>query len=107
MLLKIVWESGETIFSRLLDGVEPEVLESLYHALQHVPEVEVEAIAALRARWLGHRLRVEMDLALPSALSLQETREITQAVEEKLKAQIPHLGWIAIRGIPDTNTISV
>ncbi len=110
VLLKIVWESGQTIFSRLLDGVEPEVLESLNHAINHVPELEADAIdlrsryaiANLRPRWLGHRLHVEMDIMLPPTLSLQETQGITNTVEEQLKAHLPYLGLIVVRAVPDT-----
>lgn len=102
VLLKIVWESGQTIFSRLLDGVEPEVLESLHHAISHVPEIETEAIANLRTRWLGHRLHVEMDIMLPPNLSLQETQGITDTVEEQLKAHVPYLGLIVVRAVPST-----
>ena len=100
VLLKIVWESGQTIFSRLLDGVEPEVLESLYHAIDNVPEVEESAIANLRTRWLGHRLHVEMDILLPPTQTLQETQEITNSVEEQLKAHLPYLGLIMVRALP-------
>ncbi len=100
VLLKIVWESGQTIFSRLLDGVEPEVLESLHHAIDNVPEVEKSAIANLRTRWLGHRLHVEMDILLPPTQTLQETQGITDSVEEQLKAHLPYLGLIMVRAVP-------
>ncbi len=100
VLLKIVWESGQTIFSRLLDGVEPEILESLHHAVNHLPEIEESAIANLRSRWLGHRLHVEMDIMLPPTLSLQETQGITDKVEEQLKAHLPYVGLIMVRALP-------
>jgi len=100
VLLKIVWESGQTVFSRLLDGVEPEVLESIHHAVEHLPEVEQFAIANLRTRWLGHRLHIEMDIVLPSNLSLQQAQGITNTVEEKLKEHLPYLGLIMVRGVP-------
>lgn len=100
VLLKIVWDSGQTIFSRLLDGVEPEVLESIHHAIDHLSEVETEAIANLRTRWLGHRLHLEMDILLPPTLCLQETQGITNTVEEQLKAHLPYLGLIKVRAIP-------
>lgn len=100
VLLKIVWESGQTVFSRLLDGVEPEVLESLHHAVHHIPEVEESAIASLRTRWLGHRLQVEMDLMMPPSLTLQETQEITHTVEAQLKAHLPYLGLVIVRAVP-------
>ncbi|WP_444980630.1 cation diffusion facilitator family transporter [Microseira wollei] len=104
VLLKIVWESGLTIFSRLLDGVEPEVLESIHHAIAHVPEVETEAIANLRTRWLGHRLHLEMDIMLLPTLSLQETQGIIHTVEEQLKAHLPYLGLIVVRAVPCPET---
>ena len=106
VLLKIVWESGQTIFSRLLDGVEPDVLDTLDHAIQHVPEIDPEAIKTLRARWLGHRLHVEIDLALDSTLSLQDTHKITATAEEHLKSHLPYLGWVVIRGVPHRSGLS-
>ncbi|MBE7384918.1 MAG: cation transporter [Leptolyngbya sp. SIO1E4] len=113
VLLKIVWESGQTILSRLLDGVEPEVLDALHHAISHVPEIEAEAIAErgvgrianLRTRWLGHRLHVAMDMRLPPNLSLQETQAITNTVEEQLKAHVPYLGLTVVRAVPGTQEI--
>lgn len=104
VLLKIVWESGQTIFSRLLDGVEPEVLESLHHAISHVPEIETEEIANLRTRWLGHRLHVEMDIMLSSSLSLQEAQGITSSVEEQMKTHMPYLGLIVVKAVPATGS---
>jgi len=43
-IARIVIESAQTIFTRLLDGVEPEVIAAIHHAAKHVPEVlEVRA----------------------------------------------------------------
>jgi cation diffusion facilitator family transporter len=97
VLLKIVWESGQTLFTRLLDGVEPEVLAALRHAAD--PVAGVETVAAVRARWLGHRLYVEMDVALPPTLSLHEAQTITDAVHAQLKAHLPYLGRAVVRGV--------
>ena len=98
VLLKIVWESGQTVFTRLLDGVEPEFLEAVDHALGHVPAVQKPS--ALKARWLGHRLYVELDVALAPTLSLAETQSITTQVEQTLKEALPYLGWVRVRGVP-------
>lgn len=106
VLLKIVWESGRTIFSRLLDGVEPETLATLHHATEHAleaiepPLVAQPTVTNLRARWLGHRLHAEMDLELPPHLSLQDTQRITAAIEGELKSLLPYLGWAVVRGLP-------
>ena len=56
-ILRIVWESGATIFTRLLDGVDPTVLADIAHALHHIPEVQ--EVTQVRVRWVGHRLHAE------------------------------------------------
>src|SRR5215203_2971425 len=56
-ILVIVWRSGKAVFTRLLDGVDPEVTEEIRHAASHVSGVE--EVSEVRARWLGHRLHAE------------------------------------------------
>jgi cation diffusion facilitator family transporter len=97
LLLKIVWESGQTMFTRLLDGVEPEVLEAIRQGVG--PGAAVERVESIRARWLGHRLYAEVDVALSPSLSLQEVHSITEAVEANLKAHLPYLGRAVVRGV--------
>lgn len=98
VLLKIVWESGQTVFTRLLDGVEPEFLDAIHHAVGHVPTVV--ALNDVRARWLGHRLYAEVDVALNPELSLADTQSVTESVEAELKAHLPYLGWAIVRAVP-------
>src|SRR3954470_13186896 len=50
----IVWQSARAVFTRLLDGVEPGVVEEIRHAAGHV--AAVKKVLKVRARWLGHRL---------------------------------------------------
>src|SRR5438094_1845214 len=53
-ILRIVWESGKAVFTRLLDGVDPEVLDEIKQAVK--PIQGVHDITEVRVRWLGHRL---------------------------------------------------
>jgi cation diffusion facilitator family transporter len=39
VIFRIVWESGKSLFTRLLDGVDPEVIDEVTHSAKHVPEV--------------------------------------------------------------------
>jgi cation diffusion facilitator family transporter len=38
-ILRIVWESGKSIFTRMLDGVDPEIIEEIRHAVNHTAGV--------------------------------------------------------------------
>ena len=40
MIFGIVWQSAQAVFTRLLDGVDPAVIEEIKHAVQHTPEVQ-------------------------------------------------------------------
>lgn len=100
VLLRIVWESGQTIFSRLLDGVEPAVLEQVQHSVEHV--VKPEVIQSLRARWLGHRLQVEVAIAVAPTLSIAAGHEIALRVEAQLHEHLPFLKHVAVQIQPDS-----
>ena len=63
----IVIQSGKEIFSRMLDGVDPDVIDEIHHAASHV--AEVKDVTDVRARWLGHRLHVEVNVTLPSQIT--------------------------------------
>ncbi|HYY13947.1 MAG TPA: cation diffusion facilitator family transporter [Chthoniobacterales bacterium] len=64
----IVIQGGKSIFIRILDGAEPHIIDEIRHVVQHV--VQVKSISEVRARWLGHRLHVEMNIAVDPKLTI-------------------------------------
>ena len=93
-ILVIVWQSGKAVFTRLLDGVDPEVIEEIRHAARCVEGVE--AVAEVRARWLGHRLRAEINVAVSPELSIAEGHEIAQEVNHQLLHELHYLDMAVI-----------
>ena len=72
-ILPIVWESGKAVFTRLLDGVDPEVIDEITHAMNHAQGVC--DVTEIRLRWSGHRLFAEINLAVsPNCRSPKDTR---------------------------------
>ena len=89
-ILVIVWQSGKAVFTRMLDGVEPEVVEEIRHA---ACEVEgVEEVSEVRARWLGHRLHAEVNVAVDPSLSVAAGHTIAREVNHRL---MHHLGYLS------------
>lgn len=89
MIFGIVWQTARAVFTRMLDGIEPEILDEIRHVAEHVPGiVEVKAV---RARWLGHRLRAEVDLTTDGELSVAAAQTIARRYEEELKDHLPPL----------------
>jgi cation diffusion facilitator family transporter len=97
-ILVIVWQSGKTVFTRLLDGVDPEVIEDMRHAAQDVPGVE--EVAEVRARWLGHRLRAEVNVSVDPELSVAEGHAIAREVNHRLLHELRYLDMAVVHVDP-------
>ncbi|QOJ32608.1 MAG: cation transporter [Gammaproteobacteria bacterium] len=94
MIFGIVWQSARAVFSRMLDGVEPEVLGELEHVASHVPGVR--GLANLRARWVGHRLHAEADLIVDPDLPVRDAAALAARVREAALAHLPALGSLRL-----------
>jgi cation diffusion facilitator family transporter len=92
-IFKIVIESALAVFHRLLDGVEPEILDQIHHAVEHVEGVKLQQV---RARWLGHHLQAELLVGIEANLSIAEGSALVQAVKHKLRHHLPYLSGILI-----------
>ena len=102
-ILGIVWQSTKAVFSRMLDGVEPEVIHELRHSAEHVPGVR--QVLDARARWQGHRLAAELDIAVDPDVSVREADTITTQFEKEILAHIPAVSSARIRARPHDPSI--
>jgi cation diffusion facilitator family transporter len=98
VIFKIVWESGKSLFTRLLDGIDPEVIDEVRHAADHVDGVL--EVTDVRVRWLGHRLLAEVNIAVASALSVEEGHRIAHEVRHQLLHHLPYLANATIHVDP-------
>ena len=97
-ILVIVWQSGKAVFTRLLDGVEPEVVEELRHAACEAPGVE--EVSEVGARWLGHRLLAEVNVAVNPGLSVAEGHAVAREVNHRLLHHLSYLSGAVVHVDP-------
>ncbi|KKH49027.1 cation diffusion facilitator family transporter [Methanosarcina sp. 1.H.A.2.2] len=81
-ILRIVWEAGKSVFSRMLDGVDPRIVDDIRQVVSQVKDVR--DITEIRVRWLGHRLYAEVNIAVESGLSVKEGHEIAVNVRHRM-----------------------
>jgi len=81
-ILRIVWEAGKSVFSRMMDGVDPRIVDDIRQVVSQVKDVE--DITEIRVRWLGHRLHAEVNIAVESGLSVKEGHEIAVNVRHRM-----------------------
>lgn len=95
----IVIQSGRQIFSRMLDGVDPQVIDEIQHVAGHV--AQVKEVTDIRARWLGHRLHAEVNVTLPSKMSLSAAHTIAEEVRHQLLHHLKYLSLVVIHVDPE------
>ena len=89
-ILFIVWDSAKEVLNRALDGVDPDVLDQLRHTAAHVHGVG--QVAEVRARWLGHELLAEVNIAVEPKLTVEAAHEIATQVHQEL---VDHLKFLS------------
>jgi cation diffusion facilitator family transporter len=95
----IVIQSGKQIFSRMLDGIDPHIIDEIRHAAAHV--AEVKEVTDIRARWLGHRLHAELNVTLPSQITLADAHAIAEEVRHQLLHHLKYLSLVVIHVDPE------
>ncbi|WP_256622093.1 cation diffusion facilitator family transporter [Methanolobus chelungpuianus] len=97
-ILKVFWDSGKLVFGRLMDSVDPEVVDDIIHAIGHIEGVM--EIADVKVRWIGHRMHAEITVIVDSGLSVSEGHDITIEVRESLTRHVTYLSGTTIHVEP-------
>ncbi|GAA2859688.1 Co/Zn/Cd cation transporter [Microbacterium arabinogalactanolyticum] len=78
---------------RLLDGVEPELVDRAQHALEHVDGlIDVER---LRLRWVGHRLQGDAVVRVESGHP--DAADVADAAERSVREHLPNVDDFLVR----------
>lgn len=90
--------TARNVGRRLLDGVEPELVDRTEHALRHIPEIS--RIADIRLRWVGHRLHGDILVVVPP-VTLVEANQIAAAADRSVRRHVRNLDSLSIRTITE------
>ena len=88
-IIRIVWTSGKSVFMRLLDGIEPEVVDKIVGVVNEIPAVR--SVSEVRVRWLGHRLHGEINITLGPTLTVEQGHNVAMDVRHHLLHHLPFL----------------
>jgi cation diffusion facilitator family transporter len=99
VIFKIIWNSVKSLLSRLLDGIDPDVIDEVKHAAaEHV--ADVLEVTEVRVRWLGHRMLADLNIAVKGDLSVEKGHEIAMKVRHQLLHHLPYLANATIHVDP-------
>ncbi|MBE3552516.1 MAG: cation transporter [Kyrpidia tusciae] len=98
MILLIVKDSAKTVFTRIIDGIEPETIDAMAASAADVPGVL--KVNDVKARWFGHEVLAEMSIAVNSDLSVKDAHQIAKNVIHRLQHDIDHLSAVQVHVDP-------
>jgi divalent metal cation (Fe/Co/Zn/Cd) transporter len=77
------------VWYRLMDAVDPGVIDHIEDMARRVSGVT--AVHAVQARWLGHRLVAELNVAVDGSLTVSDGHGIAAEVSHRLLHEVRHL----------------
>ncbi|TPG25648.1 cation diffusion facilitator family transporter [Mycolicibacterium hodleri] len=89
------------VFRRLLDGVDPALVDTAETTLAREPGVV--GVRSVRMRWIGHRLHADAELDVAPEISLQDAHGVAHAAEHALIHAVPKLSTALIHAYPATD----
>lgn len=97
-ILAVLRTAIRDVFRRLLDGVEPELVDTAESTLAAWPGVT--AVRSVRLRWIGHQLHADAELDIDPTLSLDEAHRIARDAGHELTHAVPKLSTALIHAYP-------
>jgi cation diffusion facilitator family transporter len=90
--------AARDVFGRLLDRVDPELVDSAVAVLATRPGVR--AVRRVRMRWVGHQLEADAELDVDPSLSLAAAHTVAHGAEHELAHAIPKLSSVIVHAYP-------
>jgi len=90
--------AARDVFGRLLDRVDPELVDTAHAVLGARPQVR--RVRRVRMRWVGHQLEADAELDVDPSLSLTEAHSLAHGAEHELAHAIPKLGSVTVHAYP-------
>jgi len=97
-ILLVLRTAARDVLSRLLDGVDPHLVETAERALAAEPGVI--GVRRLRMRWIGHSLHADAELDIDPAISLEQAHRLAHNAEHNLTHAVPKLSAALIHAYP-------
>ena len=97
-ILFVLKGAARDIYRRLMDSVDPGLVDDVSRILASVPGVQ--AVESVHIRWIGHELRAEAEIISDADLSLAAAHDIAEEAHHRLLHDIPRLGQVTIHSSP-------
>ena len=93
-ILVVLRSAATDIYRRLMDAVEPELVDAAEATLRATPGVQ--DVDEVRLRWIGHRIRGEVGLVVDGGLSMVEAHAVATDAHHRLLHDVPKVDDVTV-----------
>ncbi len=97
-ILAVLWQAAREIGRRLMDAIDPAVVDQVERALRGTPGVL--GVGQVRVRWVGHRLRAECEVTVAAGASAVQAHQVAVDAEHALLHVLPRLTAALVHADP-------
>jgi len=97
-IVMVLRTAARDVFRRLMDGVDPEMVEAAEATLAAVPGIT--AVRSVRMRWIGHQIHAEAELDVDATTSLVDAHDLAHRAEAELVSTTPKLTAAVVHAYP-------
>ncbi len=97
-IFAVLRRAAVQVIRRLMDAVEPEVIDEIEHIAGHVEGVQ--NVGSVQARWVGHRLAARVAVVVDEDLSVRQGHDVSEAVRHELMHTVRHLDDVDVHVDP-------
>lgn len=98
VILLITWQAALTMWYRLMDAVEPNLLTTAEQVI--MATAGVRTLSRVRMRWMGNRLHAEVHIVVDPDLSTTASHAITEEVRHRLFHEVARLAEVVVHVEP-------
>jgi len=99
-ILVVLRSAARDIYRRLMDAVDPDLVDAAEAALRDVPGVR--SVDSVRLRWIGHRMHAETVLTVDNTLGVVQAHAIADDAQHQLMHRVPRLDDATVHVNPST-----
>jgi len=97
-ILAVLRQAGREIYRRLMDAVDPALVDQVEQTLRATPGVL--GVGQVRLRWIGHQLRAECEVIVDAGASAVQAHQIAVNSEHNLLHALPRLAAALVHADP-------
>ena len=97
-ILGVLWQAAREIWRRLMDAVDPALVDQVEQTLAATPGVL--GVGQVRLRWIGHNLRAECEVIVDGGASAVEAHRVAVDAEHALLHALPRLAAALVHADP-------